>query len=108
MNKPEVKPILMRCFAVSDAQLGNALAGRLLTVANESKPDHDPLQWQYRAGFAAGVRWACELATSEDLHNLDADNALPWLIVPAWLRGFIDGALSSGKDTASSAGCNAA
>jgi hypothetical protein len=65
-------------------------AGRLLSAPNESKGDRGGTDWLYRDGFAAGVRWACESATFDDLERLAADNALLWLVASPWLRGFMD------------------
>ncbi len=85
----------VRCYPVPAELLGEALAGRLVAALNESKPDRTPQHWLYRAGHAAGGRWAAGLATAEDLAELLAADRLPHLVAPAWLRGFVDGALAA-------------
>src|SRR5207302_992528 len=100
VNKPDVQPRPMPCYPVPADRLGDALAGRLLAVPNASKPDTGATDWLYCDGFAAGVRWACESASFDDLERLAADNAQRWLGAPPWLRGFIDGALHTLHDMA--------
>jgi hypothetical protein len=79
MSKPEAKARIIPCYPVSDEHLGDALAGRLLPVPNASKNDRDSAEWLYRDGLAAGIRWARELATPENLRQLAAESGIPKL-----------------------------
>lgn len=96
--KPEGKPQAMPYYPVPDERLADALAGRLL-ASNESAPDKTAAEWLYHAGFAAGARWARELATGDDLGQLARANRQP-LAPSTWLGGFIDGALTQPNDVA--------
>ena len=60
--------------------------------------NQDAERCRYLAGFAAGVRWACELATFAELEQLRADATAAYLVSAPWLRGFVDGVVDVCRD----------
>ncbi len=62
-------------------------AGQLPIAAGAAGPD-------YAAGYVAGQRWAAEVATFLELERVEAADRAPFFIAPAFVRGFIDGALA--------------
>jgi hypothetical protein len=52
----------------------------------------------YDRGFAAGIRWATELAEFFDLDAIQAASTWPTLDVPPYVRGFVFGVRSAWDD----------
>ncbi len=96
----DVQPRLIPCYAVSDEHLRDALAGRLLARLAAGETDSNHGDWFYGDGFAAGARWARELATCQSLEQLDVANQQLCQAVPRWLKGFVDGALGAWRKAA--------
>lgn len=89
----------IRMYAVADRDLDAAIAGRLLTTtAADLAASTAATTAAYGDGFAAGVTWADELATFVDLQQLADAAAQPFFVAPAWVRGFVDGALRTWRD----------
>lgn len=55
-------------------------------------------QAAYGDGYAAGTTWADELATFVDLQQLADAAGQPFFVAPAYIRGFVDGALRTWRD----------
>ena len=90
---------LIPCYPILNGRLGDALAGRLLTHVDSSMPDVGDQDAIYRAGFSAGAQWAREMATGENLGQLEAATCEESFAARSWLRGFVDGALTTWCET---------